>query len=1559
MDERRAMHRHRATAVLALLLQCASVGLWADTYRLPLLPSSADPLREVVIRIVNHSADTGEVAITAIDDAGYIYGPITLTMEGQQAIEFSATDLEQGNATKGLSGGVGAGQGDWRLVLETALDIEPSAYVQTMSGFVDRIHDLLPPKWFGHRVTLVGPDSGGQHDGQLRLINPADTEAQVWIFGVEDDGNTVPGYVALSIPAGTVRTVAASELEDGADDLTGQLGERDGDWQLLVFANPSLEVMTLLDSVSGPLANLSVALTDPSDIVFFPAGGHASRSGMLRITNRSGPGDIEIHAVDDAGTAFGPITLTLAGDGTTQLGSADLEDGNPDKGLPTGLGSGEGDWRLSLESDLELDVVAYARTQDGFVTAIDDVAVLGDRRHHVPWFNPASETMQTSRLRLINPTDSATEIVIQAWDDAGDAAPEGAVSLTLAAGASKTLTANELEAGAEGLTGSLGDGEGKWRLSVQADQAIRVMSLVESSDGHLTNVSTPSTLPRFLNSCIAGPSDADGDGVSDHCDRDPATALRPLGGCSDGTYIEDADGNPGLVGDCQTLIAFANLQVQNDDLPDDHVLRLWGNDEQALMGTWEGITIADGHVTEIRMAGTSEEPGGLSGFIPPELGQLSELTILNLAHNELTGPIPPSLGELTKLTQLLLDGNELSGAIPAELGQLTDLTILYLFDNELSGSIPAQLGNLAKLRELRLQGNRLSDRIPTELGQLSDLWVLQLAGNNLTGSIPGELGQLGNLAHLQLYDNALSGRIPTELGRLVNLTHLYLFDNALSGPIPAQLGNLASLQGFNLNNNRLTGAIPPELGQLTNLTELLLSANRLSGPIPSELGNLVALRNLGLYANRLTGVIPVELGQLANLVSLNLYSNRLSGEIPAALGQLVSMTWLDLHDNELSGAIPAELGNLASLQGFNLYTNQLTGAIPVEFGQLTKLTEMKLSSNGLTGPIPPELGNLVALRNLSLHTNRLTGTIPQQLGQLVNLVSLNLYGNQLSGEIPATLGQLVNMTWLDLHGNELSGAIPAELGNLANLVSLRVNANRLTGRLPWGFWERVTRRELRIYVEANLITGFEPPPQRTTRFAFSADAAENGNASHHSVAYYQGPLAWSWNWEDDAVQHQQPILGRWAALAVRIDHEVAEPPLVITRVLDSEDEVLNERLTEAAPPSTVSTGSGQWRTEYVFELPGSLYEAGNKIVHVIDPDGEMAETDEDDNVGETITLYGEEPPVFRVTFIPIHLAGQEQPSVDATALMAAVGAFWPIADDFEARIGSPLETDPVDALELWHEMVALWNAEAEPDEFYHGVYHGVRPASGNRKTIGGGLGQRPGYVGYSQIGLHDVIPHEFGHNFSLGHAPGCGEALTLDENYPHADGGLGPHRGWDLNWRRFVSTEDGYADIMSSCSELDFPSDYHYRKASEYWLGTSSTAGDVVAYAGGVSGSSRISAGGPSWSAGQAGLSLGAAGGLALSGRVDASGVWSLTHCLHTAKGPRPPALDGEFTLILYGENGVELYREPLAVMAVSHSGEAGWAARTPVRPAREVVILNAQGEAVLHEELAARTLSR
>ena len=75
-----------------------------------------------------------------------------------------------------------------------------------------------------------------------------------------------------------------------------------------------------------------------------------------------------------------------------------------------------------------------------------------------------------------------------AFDDAGESPGEG-VDVTIPSGASLTLTAQELESG-EGLQGGLGDGSGKWRLSVESDVPIMVMSLLESPTGHLTNLST-------------------------------------------------------------------------------------------------------------------------------------------------------------------------------------------------------------------------------------------------------------------------------------------------------------------------------------------------------------------------------------------------------------------------------------------------------------------------------------------------------------------------------------------------------------------------------------------------------------------------------------------------------------------------------------------------------------------------------------------------------------------------------------------------------------------------------------------------------------------------------------------------------------------------------------------------------------------------------------------------------------------------------------------------------------------------------------------------------------
>ena len=68
--------------------------------------------------------------------------------------------------------------------------------------------------------------------------------------------------------------------------------------------------------------------------------------------------------------------------------------------------------------------------------------------------------------------------------------------------------------------------------------------------------------------------------------------------------------------------------------------------------------------------------------------------MLRLSANDLTGQVPPELGNLTNLRELNLRNNMLSGELPPELDKLTNLTGFDLRNNtELSGVLPDAFSN--------------------------------------------------------------------------------------------------------------------------------------------------------------------------------------------------------------------------------------------------------------------------------------------------------------------------------------------------------------------------------------------------------------------------------------------------------------------------------------------------------------------------------------------------------------------------------------------------------------------------------------------------------------------------------------------------------------------------------------------------------------------------------------------------------------------------------------------------------------------------------------------------
>ena len=93
----------------------------------------------------------------------------------------------------------------------------------------------------------------------------------------------------------------------------------------------------------------------------------------------------------------------------------------------------------------------------------------------------------------------------------------------------------------------------------------------------------------------------------------------------------------------------------------------WKNNDRWLsdapIAQWYGVTTdTDGRVIEFDLS-----ENNLLGEVPPELGDLTSLTLLNLRGNQFSGTIPAELANLTKLTRLFLKGNQLTGCIPAAL----------------------------------------------------------------------------------------------------------------------------------------------------------------------------------------------------------------------------------------------------------------------------------------------------------------------------------------------------------------------------------------------------------------------------------------------------------------------------------------------------------------------------------------------------------------------------------------------------------------------------------------------------------------------------------------------------------------------------------------------------------------------------------------------------------------------------------------------------------------------------------------------------------------------------
>nr|GMC79020.1 receptor-like protein 12 [Ipomoea batatas] len=473
--------------------------------------------------------------------------------------------------------------------------------------------------------------------------------------------------------------------------------------------------------------------------------------------------------------------------------------------------------------------------------------------------------------------------------------------------------------------------------------------------------------------------------------------------------------------------------------------------------------------------------------VSPSLLELKHLNYLDLSYNDFQGsPIPEFIGSFKRLRVLSLMDARFSGTIPPQLGNLTNLQVLNISGYYLELKIKnlEWLSLLSSLRSIYLRGvdidliesSKTSVTLPPFLEQL------QLPGCELHGSLPFSLNSSSpflsvvdfsynniyintssvfhllrnaskKLTTINLSGNYFADTIPDHaFGDMEILENLYL-DYIITDEIPKSFWNLTHLRILSLSDNQLNESLGELLLKLSkgvgkSLQIVDLSSNELIGELPTDIisTRFSSLRELHAQYNQLNGSIF----QLpSSLEYLDLSFNQIKGQIPD-LSHALSLRVLELSQNQITGQIP-DLSHALSLRVLGLSENQLQGGLPETIGKLSKLIRLYASSNSLEGVVTEaHFSNLTELRELDLSFNvALSFNMSSYWVPPFQLYGLFLANCKIGPQFPKWLHTPNNIGELDISSSDISDIIPNWFWNFSmGYEYLNLSYNKIGGRLP-------------------------------------------------------------------------------------------------------------------------------------------------------------------------------------------------------------------------------------------------------------------------------------------------------------------------------------------------------------------------------------------------------------------------------------------------------------------------------------------------------------------------------
>ena len=231
---------------------------------------------------------------------------------------------------------------------------------------------------------------------------------------------------------------------------------------------------------------------------FYPndTSGAIGFLGLTNLTSRSAT--VTLSGRDDTGTeaAGGNITVELGANTQFYISSSQLENGHSDINTASGsFGNGSGFWHITASSTGQVGIQNLLWANDSSLGEINRPIEENSDFWDVIFFSQEGYTAYDLVLRIANNSNSSGTVSFSAVDQNGNTADSSA-SLSLGPYEAQVITSADLGAGnsSKGLTGTIADGAGFWKLRLYSALDLGVYAYSTSPTGQVSDVSNSVTV---------------------------------------------------------------------------------------------------------------------------------------------------------------------------------------------------------------------------------------------------------------------------------------------------------------------------------------------------------------------------------------------------------------------------------------------------------------------------------------------------------------------------------------------------------------------------------------------------------------------------------------------------------------------------------------------------------------------------------------------------------------------------------------------------------------------------------------------------------------------------------------------------------------------------------------------------------------------------------------------------------------------------------------------------------------------------------------------------------